>query len=172
MVPGSVCLVEDSKSKDGQVESNEIESGSNASICKWEANDDVIHNPKMRNARDLCLVANGHDIKTRNSKFKCSWILEKKINEIIVMEIAFGFDFKNKVRMVDVIAKAFLKLKANDALSEGGIGSEDLVLRLDSRNDMEDGEMRNSEDCVMNKSCARNCRLGTFNMPVQERKNA
>ncbi|KAK3212633.1 hypothetical protein Dsin_017339 [Dipteronia sinensis] len=52
-------------------------------------------------------------MKTRNSKFKCSWILEEKINEIIVMGIALGFDFKNKVRMVDVFAKAFLKLKGN-----------------------------------------------------------
>ncbi|KAK0589539.1 hypothetical protein LWI29_015587 [Acer saccharum] len=50
-------------------------------------------------------------MKIRKSKFKCSRILEEKINEIIVMGTALGFDFKNKVRMVDVIAKAFLKLK-------------------------------------------------------------
>ncbi|KAK0594902.1 hypothetical protein LWI29_001713 [Acer saccharum] len=50
--------------------------------------------------------------KTRNSKFKMSWILVEEINKIIDMGIALGFDYKDKeVGMVDVFAKAISKLK-------------------------------------------------------------
>ncbi|KAK1581639.1 hypothetical protein Q3G72_007620 [Acer saccharum] len=81
---------------------------------EWGGYDEINIFSKRRNGRESGLSAKGHGMKTRSSNinYKMPWYLKEEISKFIDIGIALGVDFNDKkVRLADIVAKAYSKLR-------------------------------------------------------------